>query len=85
MNDNQTNSTQDPLRIRAKKITGFIIHLFWFIVINIFLYFLDFRENGKIDWAYWTTFGWGIGILSHAIGVFGRINLEEKVYNQLKK
>jgi hypothetical protein len=73
------------LKIKAKKITGFIIHLFWFIVVNIVIVALDYFSDYKITWAYWVIFGWGIGIISHAFGTFGYLGLEDKVYNYLNK
>lgn len=79
------NKNLDPNRIKARKISGFLIHLFWFILINIILYILDYSQNGRIDYAYWTTFGWGIGIISHAFGVFMGANLEDNIYKRLNK
>jgi hypothetical protein len=73
------------LKIKAKKITGFIIHLFWFVVVNIALFTSDYFLDYKITWAYWVTFGWGIGIISHALGVFGYLGLEDRIYNYLNK
>lgn len=76
---------QDQARKQAKKLVGFYANLFWYIVINIFLYILDYSNNGRIDWAYWVTFGWGIGILSHLFGVFFTSNLEDKIAENLMK
>jgi two-component system, LytTR family, sensor kinase len=68
---------------RAKVLVGFMIHLFWFTVVNIFLYILDFSRDGQINWAYWTTLGWGIGIISHAFRVFVGSDIEDKLAQKL--
>jgi hypothetical protein len=80
----QDKPRDDKKLIQAKKIADFFIHLFWFIVINIFLYFLDYRDNGVINWAYWATFGWGIGIISHSIDTFFGSNFVEYIYKRMK-
>jgi hypothetical protein len=39
------------IRRRAKNITGFLFNLFWYVIINIFLYWLDYSTDKQIDWA----------------------------------
>jgi hypothetical protein len=68
---------------RAKVLVEFMIHLFWFTVVNIFLYILDFSRDGRISWAYWVTFGWGIGIVSHAFRIFIGSGIEDKLVQKL--
>jgi 2TM domain len=70
---------------KAKKITTFIISIFWYLIINLFLYFIDFQENGRIDWAYWVTFGWGIGIVAQLFTLILQPMIEEKVYDIVDK
>jgi hypothetical protein len=70
---------------KAKKITTFIISIFWYVIINLFLYFIDFQENGRIDWAYWVTFGWGIGIVAQLFTLILQPMIEQKVYDIVDK
>ena len=63
---------------RVKEIKGFYNHLFWYVVINIMIvlivvatYDWDFKQIFNFN-AYSTALFWGIGILFHAIGVFGK-------------
>ena len=30
---------------------------------------LDFLDNGKFNWFYFASLGWGIGLLSHYISI----------------
>jgi len=77
--------TDEQLRVKAKDMSEFFIHLFWFFIVNIILYIVDYMGNSRIDWAYWVTFGWGIGIISHTFGIFYSQSLEQTIYNRLKK
>ena len=56
---------------RVEEIKGFYIHLFMYIIVNsgLFLINLIFARNHW--WFYWPLLGWGIGIVAHALTVFG--------------
>lgn len=67
---------------RVKEIKGFYWHLFWYVVVNIFLTFgssighflsgesiVDIRFHYG-DFSIW--FFWGIGVFFHWFGVFGK-------------
>jgi len=66
---------------RVKDIKGFYWHLFWYLVVNIFLTFGSsiklFVTDGtfNIDHFNFGTFSvwffWGIGLVSHWLHVFG--------------
>lgn len=62
---------------RVKKIKGFYMHLFWYLVVNIFLLAMIYKNLDSVDdlfqWQHFSTpFFWGIGLVFHWIGVFGR-------------
>jgi hypothetical protein len=77
--------TEEKAHKQAKKLVGLYANVFWYVVINIFLYFIDYTNNGRIDWAFWVTFGWGIGVISQAFGVFFSPDLEDKIAEKLMK
>lgn len=61
---------------RIKKIKGFYIHLLVYIVINIMIIVVNIQnlETGESYFQFknfFTAFFWGIGIISHALSVFG--------------
>jgi uncharacterized integral membrane protein len=61
---------------RIKKIKGFYIHLLVYIVINIMIIVVNIQnlETGENYFQFknfFTAFFWGIGIISHALSVFG--------------
>jgi hypothetical protein len=49
---------------RVKGFTDFMWHLATFVIINGFLWFVDLLQGG-VDWAYWITITWGIGLAFH--------------------
>lgn len=74
---------------RVKKIKGFYIHLFWYLVVNIFLLAMIYKNldsNEDIfEWGHFTTpFFWGIGLLFHWVGVFGRNIVFSKDWEERK-
>lgn len=74
---------------RVKKIKGFYMHLFWYLVVNIFLLAMIYKNldsNEDIfEWGHFTTpFFWGIGLLFHWVGVFGRNIVFSKDWEERK-
>jgi hypothetical protein len=53
---------------RAKYLTGLLWHLGAFTIINAFFWILDLTlgESG-IQWAFWITLFWGLGLAFHAL------------------
>lgn len=56
-------------RRRAKAKLGFFVHAFVYAVVITALSLLAFSQ-GKV-WSLWPTAGWGVGLLMHALGVYG--------------
>jgi hypothetical protein len=59
---------------RAKKqvdeIKGFYGNLVSYIVVNLFLMFINLRFSPEYLWFFWPMLGWGIGLLFHGMKVF---------------
>ncbi|MDH3302765.1 MAG: 2TM domain-containing protein [Acidimicrobiia bacterium] len=49
---------------RLKNINGFLWHAATYLIVNGFLWFIDFL-NGDLDFAYWVSISWGIGLAFH--------------------
>lgn len=61
---------------RVKKIKGFYTHLLVYVVINIMIVIINIQNLDKVESYFqiknfFTAFFWGIGLLGHAISVFG--------------
>ena len=77
--------TQAKRQVAA--IKGFYIHLaiFTAIVLGLLVLNLAFSRDW---WVQWVVFGWGIGVVAHALAVFGRkpqavANWEARKLNQI--
>ena len=81
---------------KVENIKNFYRHLRVYMVINIILFFLiygamdffgknSFQNQGFINWYLWNLIGtpvlWGIGLLFHALYVFG---LKSRTLSELK-
>jgi len=79
---------------RVKEIKGFYWHLFWYLVVNIFLTFGSaighFFRSGELEMNYWhfgnfaVWFFWGIGLVGHWLRVFGRNIIFSKHWEERK-
>lgn len=63
---------------RVKRIKGFYIHAFVYVLVNAFIIVSSFNRSllGNEVFFRWETFStalfWGIGLLAHGLSVFGR-------------
>lgn len=74
---------------RVKQIEGFYWHLFWYLVVNIFILImiyrgLDDKENFFQFGHFSTAFFWGIGLVAHWASVFGRNIIFSKEWEERK-
>ncbi len=53
-------------------IIGFYVHLAVFAVVMGILIAINARSGGGW-WVQWPVLGWGLGVLGHALAVFGRM------------
>ncbi len=56
---------------RVRRIRRFYSHFTAWIIFSIFFVFLNITTGGPEFWAIFPIMGWGIGVLFHAISVFG--------------
>ena len=66
--------TADPryreARRYACRLRGFYTHAFVFVAVNAGLFAINMMTTPHRWWFGWALFGWGIGLLAHAISVF---------------
>jgi|LNFM01.1.fsa_nt_gb hypothetical protein len=68
------STEHDKTRVAAEKADdqlGFFIHFTVYLLVIALLVGLNIR-SGDAWWAHWPAIGWGIGIVGHALAVFGR-------------
>ena len=72
----------DLAKERVEKKMGFVIHSGVYVVVNAGLIALNLTRSPDKYWFIWPLCGWGIGIVFHAIKVFGpssTASLKEKM------
>lgn len=52
---------------RAKYLTDVMWHVGAFVIINGMLWVLDLIGGGGVEWAFWVTIFWGIGLSFHVL------------------
>ena len=61
-----TNLTPEERALkRTKERMDVMWHVATFAIINVALWFIDIGSGGGLDWAYWPTIGWGLGVAFH--------------------
>lgn len=72
--------TEKELQERAESNVSFYRHGFMYLLVNAGLLGLDFFDNGRIDWAFFSLLGWGVGLLSHYLQIssFGFFSVEKE-------
>ena len=74
-------------RRQVAAIKGFYIHLAIYVAVVLGLLALNLAFS-RDWWVQWVIFGWGIGVIAHALAVFGRkpqavANWEKRKLNQI--
>ncbi len=57
---------------RASAILGFRYHLIVYLMVNGGLVALNLTTSHHYLWSLWSVLGWGIGLVSHGLSVYGR-------------
>ncbi|AWI27248.1 2TM domain-containing protein [Flavobacterium pallidum] len=56
---------------RVDELKGFYGNLVSYIVVNLGLMILNLMTSPEHLWFFWPMFGWGVGVLFHAMKVYG--------------
>ena len=63
-------------KARVEELRKFYAHLISYIVVNTMLVVINLVTSQNYLWFYWVTAFWGIGLICHAIRVFGKFGKE---------
>ena len=70
-------------RKRVNDLSSVLWHVGAFVIVNAFLWIVDIAGGGGVEWAYWTTIPWGIGLAFHIAAYFiEERGLEGRKYQQ---
>ena len=79
-----TDALERKARKRVKQLTEFYTHLGSYLVVNGFLICLNLLTSPHTLWAIWPVLGWGVGLASHAVSVFGLLGIGGKAWQERK-
>ncbi|NQV06078.1 2TM domain-containing protein [bacterium] len=65
-----TRTPEERARKRVDEFEGLVWHLVTFLIVNAFMWFIDINGGGGVEWAYWVTIPWGIGLLFHVAAYY---------------
>lgn len=65
MTDAASTSPEQRARKRVKEFTDVMWHVATFVIINGFLWAIDIVQGEGVQWAFWVTIAWGIGLAFH--------------------
>ncbi len=70
------NNTNDQLyraaRKKVKRQKSFYSHVISYLVIGLFLTFINWYSSPDRWWVQWVWLGWGIGIFFHGLNLYGK-------------
>lgn len=76
------STPEQRARRRAEEVLGLMWHVATYLVIVPFLFFLDWRVDHTIDWAYWAALPWGIGLVFHTVSYFIGPRFRDRAYER---
>lgn len=72
-------------RIRARQ--QFHLHVAFYLAMSVYLVYLWSRSDADVFWPIWALVGWGMGLASHGLHVYGwehRIS-EERIQREIER
>lgn len=74
-------TAEERAQRRFDEFAGLMWHVAAFIIVNAFLWGLDIIQGGGVQWAFWTTIPWGVGLAFHvAAYMLEGSNFKERKY-----
>ena len=67
----EENKRYEEAKQKVEAIKGFYIHLIVYILVNAVMFIINITTSPHYYWFIWPLIGWGLGLLGHAMSVFG--------------
>ncbi len=83
-NTNQEYERYQAAKKRVNEIKGFYGNLVSYILVNLFLIFINLKYSPEHLWFFWPMLGWGFGLLGHASKVFNWLTFLGKDWEEKK-
>jgi len=54
----------------VRDVKGFYSHLLTYAIVIPFIFVINYMVSPGYMWAWWSLFGWGLGVVAHGLSVF---------------
>lgn len=71
-------------RKQVEDIKGFYGNLISYVLVNLFLMFINLKYSPDHIWFFWPMLGWGVGVLFHGAKVFNWFPFMNKEWEERK-
>lgn len=68
--ENDQYESYKKAKKKVKEIKGFYGHLLTYVLVILFLIFINLKYSPHYLWFFWPLIGWGLGVLINGIIVF---------------
>ena len=82
--NNQEFERYQRAQKQVEDIKGFYGHLVSFVVVMLFLLFINLKYSPKSLWFFWPLLGWGLGLFFHGMRVFNYVPFFGKDWEERK-
>ena len=65
MSTPENGTPEERAAKRAKEYTDVMWHAVTYVIVNLFLWGIDITGGDGVNWAYWVTISWGVGLGFH--------------------
>lgn len=80
-----SNAAYERAAKRMKDLKGFYVHATVYVLVNVFLLFLNLKSSDDADFGMFATpLFWGMGLAGHALSVFGKNLIFGKAWEERK-
>ena len=81
----EVKQRQETRELRKRRVKGLVGHWVPFLMVNIFLHFINWKFSSHSYWAIWPLIGWGIGMVSHTMSVLFPSEEENQTVDERSK
>ncbi len=64
-------TSKSLLGVNRDELNSFIVHGILYILINVSLFIYFYSNSQDLSLLFWIIIGWGVGLVAHALAVFG--------------
>ena len=55
----------------SEEMRSFLVHAILYVLVNVGLFMYMYSNSSDLRLFYWVLIGWGVGLVAHAMAVFG--------------